>query len=88
MKNLKQFLLLAVLLLAGLGAKAHDFEVDEIYYNITSSSTVEVTHKGGIVGGPYGWFVTIPSSVQYNNKMYSVTSIGKESFRNSNTRSI
>ena len=87
MKNLKHFLLVAVLLLAGLGAKAHDFEVDGIYYNITSSSTVEVTCKGGVVG-IYGWFVTIPSSVQYNNKTYSVTSIGKESFRHSNTRSI
>ena len=27
-------------------ANAHDFEVDGIYYNITSEYTVEVTYKG------------------------------------------
>ena len=84
MKKVYQILLLAVLLLAGLGAKAYDFEASGIYYNITSNSTVEVTHENN----EYSGFVTIPTSVKYNNKTYSVTSIGKESFRHSNTRSI
>ena len=76
MKNLKQFLLISVLLLAGLGAKAYDFEAGGIYYNKTSDSTVEVTRGNN----EYSGSVTVPSSVKYNNKTYSVTAIGYNAF--------
>ncbi len=65
---------------------AHDFEVDGIYYNITSSSepyTVEVTYKGTSYFQYYNEYkgaVTIPSSVTYNEIAYSVTSIGSCAF--------
>ena len=60
-------------------AVAYDFKVDGIYYNITSSTapyTVEVT--GGY--NQYTGAVTIPKSVTYNGKTYSVTSIGDDAF--------
>ena len=47
MKPTKHILLLAALLLGSLTANAHDFVVGGIYYNITSSTTVEVTYRGG-----------------------------------------
>ena len=61
-------------------ASAHDFEVDGIYYNITSSSaplTVAVTFQGSYSGGSdeYSGSVTIPETVTYNGNTYSVTSI-------------
>ena len=48
MKQTKHILLLAALLFCSLAVSAHDFEVDGIYYNITSSTdlTVEVTFRG------------------------------------------
>ena len=47
MKSLKT-LFTALLLLCCTVANAHDFEVDGIYYNITSSTdmTVAVTYRG------------------------------------------
>ncbi|MBO6118293.1 MAG: leucine-rich repeat domain-containing protein [Bacteroidales bacterium] len=79
MKKVYQIILLAVLLLAGLGAKAYDFKVGGIYYNITSDSTVAID-RGGYAS--YSGVVTIPTSVKYNNKTYSVTSIGYGAFHN------
>ena len=66
-------------------ATAHDFEVDGIYYNITSSAdqTVEVTYKGtsySQYSGEYSGTVIITESVAYNGTTYSVASIGKYSF--------
>ncbi len=60
-------------------ASASDFEVDGIYYNITSEEglTVEVTSGSSRYTGS----VTIPASVTYNEKSYSVTSIGNNAFR-------
>ena len=55
---------------------AYDFEVDGIYYNITSSSTAVVTY-GNI---DYSGEVIIPSTVNYNGDVYSVTSIGMWAF--------
>ena len=65
---------------------AHDFEVDGIYYNITSSSEpyeVAVTYQGEYYNAyrdEYSGVVTIPTSVTYNSKTYSVTSIGGSAF--------
>ena len=56
---------------------AADFTVDEICYNITSTNplTVEVTS-----GGSYSGDIVIPDKVEYDEKKYSVTSIGQEAF--------
>ena len=65
---------------------ASDFDVDGIYYNITSSTvpyTVAVTYKGpsySQYSNEYNGSVTIPKTVTYNGKTYSVTSIGNYAF--------
>ena len=79
MKTIKH-LFTALLLLCATVATAHDFEVDGIYYNITSSTdlTVEVTYKGYEPSsyGEYSGYITIPSTVFYSGEQYSVISIG------------
>ena len=82
MKQAKFLLTSIALLLCSITISAHDFEVDGIYYNITSSTdnTVEVTRKGSTNGG-YAKSVTIPNRVTYNRETYEVTSIGYEAFR-------
>ena len=71
-------LMLIVILLTSSHAFAYDFEVNGIYYNITSASdlTVEVT------SGTYTYTssVVIPSSVTYNNRTLKVTRIGSYAF--------
>ena len=53
MKQAKFLLTSMALLLCSITISAHDFEVDGIYYNITSTTdnTVEVTRKGSTNGG-------------------------------------
>ena len=63
---------------------AYDFQSGDLYYNITSDTTVEVTSKSPSY--PYNKGVTfttatIPSSVTYIGTTYSVTSIGDLAFR-------
>ena len=79
MKTFKTKLLTIALLLCSISASAYDFEVDGIYYNITSSEnlTVEVTDY---YYKPYRGTVIIPNTVEYRGKTYSVTSIGDDAF--------
>ena len=87
---MKRLLSLSVFLMMALLSFAQDFEVknaDEktIYYEITSSSdlTVAVTYQGtsySEYSNEYNGSVTIPKSVTYNGKTYSVTSIGSYAF--------
>ena len=74
----------AVLLLSAATASAHDFEVNGIYYNINSDGTsVSVTYKGSSYSSysnEYSGAVTIPATVTYSGKTYSVTSIGDSAF--------
>ena len=77
--------MLIAVLLTCVNAFAHDFEVDGIYYNITSDSdlTVAVTYRGdsyNSYNNEYSGQVTIPESVTYNSNTYSVTSIGGSAF--------
>ncbi len=76
MKIVKQLLITVAVLLCSATMYAYDFEVDGIYYNITSSSTAVVTY-GNI---DYSGEVIIPSTVNYNGDVYSVTSIGMWAF--------
>lgn len=71
-------------LLCSISASAHDFEVDGIYYNITSSEdlTVEVTKGGNVNSAAYSGNITIPSSIEYNEVNYAVTKIGNNAFSN------
>lgn len=65
---------------------AYDFEADGIYYNITSMSNleVEVTHQYGSKSfssnESYSGDVVIPSTVNYNNRTFTVTGIGQYAF--------
>ena len=80
------FMLAVLMSMAACVASAHDFEVDGIYYNITSSSSpymVEVTFRGDSFTSysyRYTGSVIIPESVMYYSKIYSVTSIGQYAF--------
>lgn len=78
---MKKIILLILAIFGNLSVFAYDFEVDGIYYNITSSTnlTVEVTFKT-TSHNSYSNSVTIPFSVTYNNISYSVTSIGYMAF--------
>ncbi len=70
------------MLLCSVVASAHDFEVDGIYYNI-SSNEVSVTYMGdnsNFYENEYSDDVVIPETVTYNGKTYSVTSIGYNAF--------
>ena len=85
MRTIKLWLTTIATLWCSLAANAHDFEVGGIYYDITSSAdlTVEVTYRGSSSGSydnEYSGAVTIPSTVTYNSKTYSVTSIGNYAF--------
>lgn len=84
MKAIKH-LFAALLLLCSVAVNAHSFEVDGIYYNITSeeNKTVAVTYQGSSYSqysNEYSGAVVIPESVTYNGTTYSVTSIGSSAF--------
>lgn len=77
---------LILFLLLGLDTKAYDFEKDYIYYNILTDSTVEVTRIDNNTfdgAGSYAGHVSIPETVQYGDKTYTVTEIGESAFKNS-----
>ena len=89
MKRLKfhrAIVAIAMMLIVGLSANAHDFESGGIYYNITSSVepyTVEVTYRGNYYSSysnEYSGIVVIPESITYRGVEYSVTSIGDYAF--------
>ena len=71
------------MLIGWLPSLAHDFEVDGVFYNITSDNTVAVIFKGNSYGSysnEYIGDVVIPSSVDYNGTTYRVTSIWQSAF--------
>ena len=84
MKTLKSMLITIAALLCSTTVGAHDFKVDGIYYNITSSEdlTVEVTYEGyyAAFAVSYSGTVVIPSFVEFGGITYSVTSIGSSAF--------
>ena len=77
--------------MVGLNTSAHDIEVKNadgktIYYNFINDNTeLAVTYRGSSsydydYSNKYTGNVVIPKSVTYNEKTYSVTSIGNEAF--------
>ena len=86
MRKIKALIVTVIAHLCCIAASAHDFEVDGIYYNITSSTdlTVSVTCQGNSYyeySYEYSGSVVIPEKVTYNSKEYSVTSIGQSAFK-------
>ena len=84
MKHFK-CLFTALLLLCSTAVAAHDFEVDGIYYKISSytNNAVEVTYKGDSkYSANYTGSVVIPESITNNEITYSVIGIGYYAFRN------
>ena len=90
--NLKLLLALVTCLMCGLVANAYSFRVDAVFYNITSSSTVEVvgdtqssadwtpaTMPDGLVA-TYSGYVKVPETVTYNGTTYTVTGVGHCAF--------
>ena len=63
-----------------IAAKDYDFTYNNIYYRITSPSTVEVTYKDTNYN-TYSGNVTIPSTVTLDGTTYTVTGIGNNAFR-------
>ena len=74
--------LLFVALLTTTCLWAYDFQSGDLYYNITSDTTVEVTCQEE---SAYNYIMLasaiIPETVIYNDITYSVTSIGKAAFK-------
>ena len=78
-----------VALFATVSLLAHDFEIDKIYYNILSDTTVEVTYGGDSYWETYSAdTIIIPSVVTYNGTSYSVVRIGSLAFYSCNISSI
>lgn len=77
---LRKLLLIAVLL-TGSHTFAYDFEVDGIYYNVTSVTdlTCEVTFKD-VSYNSYSGDIVIPETVTYKSKLLKITSIGEYAF--------
>ena len=79
---MKRILLTLLLALTCAAAYAY-FEVDGIYYKSLGNGCVEVTQNFSYPTTSYSGDITIPSSVTYNSKSYSVTSIGEMAFSGS-----
>ena len=76
MKTIKQLLITIAVLLCSI--TLHAFEVDGIYYDITSSTDLTVEVTWGYIESSGS--VIIPSTVAYSGEEYSVTSIGYDAF--------
>ena len=77
---MKKYFLLLTLLCLSLSARAHDAEVDGIFYNLDAANkTATVTFQGDnydSYNNEYSGDVVIPETVTYNGITYSVTSLG------------
>ena len=79
----KKIFLLLLSLVSVTNLYAYDFQIDGIYYKILSSQelTLEVTRESeGSIS--YSESVTIPETIEYRNRTFTVTSIGDYAFYN------
>lgn len=77
----KKRLLIFVMLFASVVTKAYDFESGGLYYNIISGTvSAEVTSGDNSYTGA----VSIPASVSYGGKTYSVKKVGFKAFHGCN----
>lgn len=78
-KQIIKFLFLLLAFGYATEAKSGEFTVDDIWYYYTNEDDDEV----GVMyskSGEYSGDVVIPSTVTYNGKQYTVTSIGSKAF--------
>ncbi|MBO4722116.1 MAG: leucine-rich repeat protein [Muribaculaceae bacterium] len=86
MKQIKQWhrvaLIAAVLsLVCSVSVGAYDFSANNIYYNINEKTlTAEVTYASDSYNS-YNGSVVIPATVENNGKVYDVTAVGDNAFR-------
>ena len=85
MRTIKTWLATIAVLLCCVTMSAHDFEVNGIYYKVTSETdlTVGVAYKGyssGSYSNEYSGTVTIPPTVTFQSEIYDVTSIEGKAF--------
>ena len=74
---------LLCIILTAINASAYDFEVDGIYYNKLSDTECGVTVPEWSDYSDNTYYfgnVKIPSSVTYNNSVYTVSEIGNHAF--------
>ena len=84
MRHLGSSFLMAVLFCTTI-ANAQDFEVNDVYYNITSEENLTVAVTCKKAGEPdYEGEITIPEHVTHNGKTYTVTEIGEDAFMSCN----
>ena len=75
---MKKFFLLLTLLCLSLSARAHDAEVNGIFYNLDIvNGTATVTGYNNVYSGD----VVIPKTVTDNGITYSITSLGDYCFQ-------
>ena len=78
MRTIKQLLMTVAVLLYSVAASAYDFEVDGIYYKITSASDLTVSVTRG--DNKYAGDVVVPSAVTHESNTYAVTNIEGNAF--------
>lgn len=82
-QSICKILMLIMFLSALIPAFGYDFEVDGIYYKVTSASELTCgVVNGGQDSEKYKGNVTIPAQVNYRNKLLNVTSIEGGAFYN------
>jgi hypothetical protein len=79
---MKKILLSIFLLSFPMVMCAYNVVIDGIYYNLKPGNEAEVTYKDTNYN-TYSGKVTIPEEFTYDGVVYSVTNIGKSTFRNS-----
>ena len=79
---MKNYFLLLTLLCLSLSARAHDAEVDGIFYNLDAAlKTATVTLRGAYSSSydhEYSGDVVIPETVSYYGITFSVTTLGDD----------
>ena len=73
--NTKQLLLSLFMSIMSVFAFAEDVEINGIRYSLNDENL-----EAEVIQSSYSGDITIPETVDYNDKTYSVTSIGEEAF--------
>ena len=77
---MNKFFLLLTLLCLSLSARAHDAEVDGIFYNLDAANKTATVTYDDDYDNEYSGNVVIPETVTYDGITYFVTSVGDECF--------
>lgn len=80
---MQKVLLTLFMALLSIASWAYDANVDGIYYNLDAESQTAQVTKSGQYSSSYSGDIVIPSSIEYNETIYTVTSIGEGAFFNS-----